>query len=272
MLYPSSAPYNFSYNASDTKQYIGVWGAGSEIELRVKATGWDAFTKKWEELSNDNFRLVEINTFLDPTQLLNPGQRQFMGLFKRGSGKHYLFSIAGWDEFTAQWDVLSNQGLRLVDMATYTESGTRFFAGVFREGTGDYALFSVTGWDEFTKCWDDNSKLNMRLVDVETHPVAGGLLRQYIGVFRAGNYGHTLVSITGWNNFVTHWKESSKNGLRLMDIETFAVGNDRQFIGIFRQGTGGYALESVTGYQKFTQVCEKWNHEGLRILDVHVEQ
>jgi hypothetical protein len=272
LLYPSSAAYAFAYDAQDTKQYIGVWRAGGEIELRIKATGWPAFTKKWEELSNDNFRLIEINTFLDPTQLLHPDQRQFMGIFKRGSGNHALFSVAGWDAFTSQWNVLSKQGLRLIDMATYTEGATRFFAGVFREGTDNHALVSVTGWQAFTKSWDDNAKLNLRLVDVETHPLPGTTERQYIGVFRAGTDGHTLISLSGWNSFVNHWNDASKNGLRLMDVETFKVGNDRQFVGVFRQGNGGHALESATGYEKFVQACEKWHHEGLRLIDVHVEQ
>jgi hypothetical protein len=265
LLYPSTAGYSFSKNATDSKQYIGVWREGLEVELRVNANGWANFVKKWEELSGDTFRLVRIETFLENNQ------RQFMGIFKRGVGGHFLWNAPGWDAFTAKWGELSNAGQRLIDITTYTEGSTRFFVGVFRSGNDKHALWSITGWDAFTAKWDEFAKAGLRLVDLETHPV-GNNQQQYIGVFREGNYGYTLWSITGWNAFTTQWDAFSKNGLRLVDIETFAVGNQRQFIGVFRKGSGGYALESVTGYHKFVQSCEKWNSANLRLVDVHVEQ
>jgi len=265
LLYPSTAAYDFRKDYAESKQYIGVWRSGNEIELRVKVTGWANFTKKWEELSNDNFRLVEVNSFVE-----NIGQ-VFVGVFKRGGGNHALWNADSWDSFTTKWDELSQNGLRLIDMDTYTEGDTRHFVGVFRQGTDGHALWSVTGWENFTQKWDEYGRNNLRLVDIETFQV-GANQRQYIGVFREGNDGHTLWSVTGWNNFTAKWDEFGKNGLRLVDIETFAVGNERQFIGVFRQGTDGYALESVTGYQNFTQACEKYNGAGLRLADVHVEQ
>ncbi|MBA3767352.1 MAG: hypothetical protein H0W99_10255, partial [Acidobacteria bacterium] len=82
--------------------------------MRVKATGWANFTKKWEELSNDNFRLVEVNTFVENFE------RVFVGVFKRGGGSHALWNADSWDSFTAKWDELSQNRMRLVDMDTYT--------------------------------------------------------------------------------------------------------------------------------------------------------
>ena len=118
---------------------------------------------------------------------------------------------------------------------------------------------------------DELGKDGLRLIDLETFPV-GNNQRQYIGVFRQGSGGHALWSITGWSSFTSKWDEFSKDGLRLIDVETFAVGNNRQFIGVFRQGGGGYALESVTGYHKLVQSNEKWVGKGLRLVDVHVEE
>jgi hypothetical protein len=264
LLYPSSGAFNFAATATDSKQYIGVWRAGSEIELRVNAPGWDAFAAKWEDLSNDSFRLARVETFVENNQ------RQFIGIFKRGSAAHFLWRAAGWDSFCAKWGELSKAGLRLIDITTYTEGATRFFIGVFRSGSDAHALWSVTGWDAFCAKWDESAKAGLRLVDLETH--AAGTNQQYIGVFRAGNYGHALWSVTGWSAFTTKWDEFSKNGLRLVDLETFPVGNQRQFIGVFREGSGGHALESVTGYGRFFQSCERWNAQGLRLTDVHVQQ
>ena len=264
LLFPSTAPYNFCKTCTDSKQYIGVWRTGSSIDLRVKAAGWTAFTQKWLDLSNDNFRLVEIETFIEN------GQRQFLGIFKRGTGGHYLWNVAGWDNFTAKWNALHQSGLRLVDMATYVDGTTRHYVGVFRAGSDQQALWNTTGWDNFTTKWAQLSNQGFRLVDLETHAVGGQ--RQYIGVFRQGTYGHALWSATGWANFTAKWAQLSNSGLRLVDIETFAVGNQRQYVGVFRAGTDGYVLASLTGYDQFIQESERRNAQGLRLVDVHVEQ
>lgn len=264
LLYPSFDNFAFNKNATDSKQYLGVWRSSNEIEIRVKLGGWSKFTQKWQELSNDNFRLVEIETFVENNE------RQFMGVFKRMGGKYALYSYASWESFLQKRNELAQTGHRLVDLATFTEGNTRYYVGVFLEGNDKHNIISLTGWTAFTQKWDQLSKDGYRLVDVETFPVGND--RQYIGVFREGNYGHYLYSITGWSAFTAKWDELSKNGLRLVDVETFGVGNNRQFVGVFRQGTGGYSFMSVTGYTNFTIACEKANGNGMRLVDVHVEQ
>ena len=264
-LYPSSAAPGFCKTCTDKRQYIGVWRAGNEIDLLVKAEGWDAFTQKWSELSDDIFRLVEINTFMEN------GKRQFLGYFKKGNDNHFLWNVAGWDAFNGKWKELSDDGLRLIDLATYADGGSRHYVGVFRAGDDGHDLKSITGWDGFTKKWDELGKDGLRLIDLETFPV-GNNQRQYIGVFRQGSGRHALWSITGWSSFTSKWDEYSKDGLRLIDVETFAVGNDRQFIGVFRQGGGGHALLSVPGYHRFLQENETQAGKGLRLVDIHVEE
>lgn len=264
LLYPSYNNFTFNKNATDNKQYLGVWRSSNEIELRVKLGGWSKFTQKWQELSNDNFRLTEIETFVENNE------RQFMGVFKRMGGKHAFYSYGSWEAFNQKRNELAQAGLRLVDIASYTEGTNRYYMGVFLEGNDKHELVSLTGWTAFTQKWEELSKNGYRLVDIETFDAGND--RQYVGVFREGNYGHYLYSITGWSAFTTKWDELSKNGLRMVDVETFAVGNNRQFIGVFRQGTGGYSFQSVSGYTNFTIACEKANADGMRLVDMHVQQ
>ncbi len=266
LLYPTLEPYPFDPEATDSKQYIGVWREGRRIELKVKAAGWEAFTNKWSELSNDGFRLIEINSFEEN------GARQFLGVFQQGGGGHFLINLSSWDAFTERWDELSKRGFRLVDLDTYLEDGNRFFVGVFRRGTYAHALVSLTGWDHFTQRWDEAAAQGLRLVDLETFSV-GDHQRQYVGVFRAGTDGYALQSLTGWDAFKDQWNILSRQGLRLIDVETFALGDgQRQFLGVYRQGTGGYVLQSLTGYDKFLMASEHNNSVGLRLVDIHVEQ
>ena len=64
----------------------------------------------------------------------------------------------------------------------------------------------------------------------------------------------------------------AEDDLRLIDVETFPVGNDRQFIAAFRAGNDGYVVYSVNGYHKFVQIAEANAALGLRMVDVHVEE
>lgn len=263
LLYPSLDNYSFCSDCLDSRQYIGVFRGADHIDLRVKRAGWSAFTQKWSELSEDQFRLVEINTFVEN------GERQFLGVFQRGVGGHYLWNVTGWEAFVGKWRELSENGLRLIDLATHPVGNRRQYIGVYREGTDGYYLWSANGWNAFTEKWAELSEQGFRLIDIETFAV--GNQRQYIGVYRSGNDSHYLWSVTGWEAFTKKWSELNGQGLRLIDIETFAVGNQRQFIGVFRAGQDSYGLYSITSYEAFLQLWEGLNSKGLRIVDIHVE-
>jgi Bacterial tandem repeat domain 1 len=115
--------------------------------------------------------------------------------------------------FIKQWKILSNQGLRLVDIAAYKVNGVTLYAGLFHEGNQAHYLWFSNGWDAFVKKWDEMSKANFRLIDFE---VVGD---EYIGVYQPGTDAHYLWNAESWDAFVKKWQELSKSGLRLTDFE-----------------------------------------------------
>lgn len=264
LLYPSADDYEFCDDCTDDRQYIGVWRQADHIELRVKIAGWTEFTEKWDDLSNDSFRLVEINTFIEN------GERQYIGVFERGDGDYALWQGRTWNEFQNVNADLEAKGFRLVDMDTFESGGVRFYVGVWRQGQDTQLLWRTLGWNAFTAQWDALLGQGLRLVDAETYD-AGIAGRMYVGIWREGTGVQGLLQVTGWDAFTEAWEDEAALDLRLIDVETFPVPGDRQFVAVFSPGTEGYALESVTGYDTFWQTAEKWRFDGLRLVDVHVE-
>ena len=90
--------------------HSGVFRAGSDGHYLWSVTGWDAFTKKWDELGKSGFRLVDVETFPVGTS------RQFIGVFRQGSGAYALESVTGYDRFVQACERYNSGGLRLVDI------------------------------------------------------------------------------------------------------------------------------------------------------------
>jgi hypothetical protein len=144
-----------------TRHFVGAFREGNDGHALWRADGWNAFTQRWAELAANNLRLVDIETFEAGG---NP--RQFIGVFQEGSYGHALWSVTGWNEFTAKWNELSGVGLRLTDIETFTVGNQRQFIGVFRQGSGGYALDSVTGYQNFIQINEKHNGAGLRLTDV----------------------------------------------------------------------------------------------------------
>ena len=266
LLLPGTANFAFDKDATDSKQFLGVWRSGSDIELRVNVSGWSAMVAKRNDLAKSDFRLVELNTYVEN------GKRQFVGLFKPGNGvEQGLSLLKDWNAFIAHRDQLEAQGLRLADLTYYHDGISDNFIGVFLPGTDNQKAVSTSNWLTFVTTTTINATFGLRLADMETF-VNGQGVRQYVGVYRQGTGVQEVVRSANWTQFKLDWSAQSALGRRLIDVETLVVNGVRQYIGVFRQGTGGYSLELHTGYQRFFQGAERLNAAGLRLVDIHVLQ
>ena len=90
---------------------------------------------------------------------------------------------------------------------------------------------------------------------------------RYSGVFLPGTDGHALWVGDDWKGFTDKWSELSKDGLRLIDLESYAIGGRRRFAGVFRAGTGGHALWVADSWKGFTDKWSELSKDGLRLHD-----
>jgi hypothetical protein len=73
---------------------------------------WNGLVTKWDELSRQNLRLVDLTTFHDG------GKQLYGAVFREGNDGYALYE-APWEGFTGNWKTASANGLRLEDVAAY---------------------------------------------------------------------------------------------------------------------------------------------------------
>lgn len=265
LLYPSMEAFFLDENFTDTQQYIGVFNEKDTIDLRVKLTGWDAFTDRWTELTNDSFRLKEVET------LYENGARQYLGLYERAPGGSALIGETGWDNFVSSWKNITLNGQRLIDVDVFHDDGINHYIGVFEAGGGGHGLFGHQDWTETYNNWLDQMHLGLRLVDIDVITVDEA--QQYVTVYREGTGDQILASSQGWEGFLEHWMDFSDLGYRLIDVETY-MGEEgiRYYVSIFNEGNQAHLLYSLTGYGRFLEQVERNSVLGMKLIDVVVEQ
>jgi hypothetical protein len=200
---------------------------------------------------------------------ISHGQGLYTGIWRSGSDGYYLWNGATWQDFNVKWDELAKQNLRLVNIKTYKVGSSRVFSGVWRGGSDAYALTPLhLDWAAFNKFWSDASNQGLRLINIETY-VDDGVL-YFLGVFRAGNDAYALTPLNlDWAAFNTFWSNASKEGLRLINIESYVTNGKRYYLGVFRQGNDGYVLSGYGG--DWNKLVSDWTSlatKGFRLIDV----
>jgi Bacterial tandem repeat domain 1 len=193
-------------------------------------------------------------------------QTLFTGVWRAGNDGHFLWSGVEWSAFTAKWQELAGQNLRLEDIETYVEGGRRKYTGVWRAGTDGHFLWAGVSWSDFTAKWEELARQNLRLIDVETYEEGGQ--RKWIGVWRAGTDGYFLWAGVSWNDFTAKWQELAGQNLRLIDVETYMDGGQRKFAGVWRSGSDGHYLWSGVDWNNFKAKWDELGRQNLRLIDV----
>ncbi len=150
-----------TYLEGTTRHFVGVFRAGTDAETVVSDSSWSAFTSEWVTLSGLGLRLTDIETFDT-----GGGNRQYIGIYRAGSGGYALWSGTGWSAFTTEWSTLRSSGLRLVDVETFPVGAQRQYVGVFKSGTDGSALFSITGYENYIQQMEHWNSVGLRSVDV----------------------------------------------------------------------------------------------------------
>lgn len=238
--------------------YSGLWRSGTDPYYLWVNANWNSFQSKWQQLSSQNLRLVDLDT------IVSGSTRLWSGVWRAGTGGHYLWVNADWNNFKAKWEQLAPQGLRLTTLKVYPSGGNVLYAGVWRPGTDGYYLWVNADWNSFKAKWEQLSAQNMRLVDIETLVIGGQ--QRWFGVWRAGTGGHYLWVNADWNNFWSKCVQLSGQGLRLTVFKTYVVGGQRRYAGVWRAGTDGWYLWVNASWETFLAKWQELAAQGLRLI------
>ncbi len=254
-------PYHLGFPLVQ-QTYTGVWRAGTDAHALWVNASWNSFAAKWQQLAQQNLRLVDLKITRDG------GAERFHGVWRQGTGGYYLWVNASQQSFVSKWQELSGKGMRLVDLEVQNVNGTLLYSGVWLPGSDGHFLWINADVNNFVAKWKQLAQQNLRLVDLKIVEVGGQ--QRFFGVWRSGSGGHYLWLNADWNNFVAKWKQLGAQGLRLVDIEINRTTQGVRYSGVWLPGTDGYYLWAGADWQHFRAKWEEAGAQGLRLIDLDV--
>lgn len=192
----------------------------------------------------------------------------YAGVWRAGTGAHFLWVNASWTSFQQKWQQLAGQGLRLVNFKITRDGAVDRYHGVWRQGTGGYYLWVNASWAGFQQKWTELSGQGMRLACLDVRNVNGTLL--YSGAWLPGTDAHYLWVNADWASFQQKWTQLAAQNLRLTDLRIVTVGGQQRYFGVWRHGTGGHYLWVNATWANFQQKWQQLAGQGLRLVDLEI--
>ena len=202
--------FDVSERPGDEPLWSGVWQRGtdpSESPPEFYAEKWPRFLTVWQTMNLKKFRLTCMRTYR------RDGRRYWAGVWRAGTGPHYIFLDADWEHFKAKYKELAAWGLRPVSLETYVDNNRRLWAGVWREGTDQHFLYVGATWEQFKERQKSLAEKNVRLADLRVFTDNGRQL--FAGVWRSGKDRHYLLSQADWEVFSSVHDQLTHRNLRL---------------------------------------------------------
>lgn len=142
------------------------------------------------------------------------------------------------------------------------------YTGVWRSGSSGYYLWSGVSWSDFNTKWSELGGKNLRLINIKTYTVGG--VRKWSGVWEGGTDGYALTPLhLDWAAFNTFWSNAGRQGLRLIQVETYVDNGTLYFMGVFRAGNDGYALTPLNlDWAAFNTFWSNASSQGLRLINI----
>lgn len=207
-----------TYMDGDVRKWDGVFVKGSGKYAMWRGFNEEDFAAKVEEMAAQGLRLIDVETYRK-----SGGTQKWAGVFIEGKQKYFFLQDSGipmLNLFNKKWKELSAEGLRLIDIETYTTiAGGRKWVGVFMEGSGKYALFRNYSKDDFNAKWKELAKQGLRLMDVEVYTSKG---QQYwSGVWQEGGGKYALFRDWHFCPFYKKVESLRSEGYELFDLERY---------------------------------------------------
>lgn len=191
---------------------------------------------------------------------------KFTGVFRKNANKTKIWIGANWKHFNEKRAEFAGIGYKLMDVETYLHNGKRLYDGVWEKTTKGSAFYQFSSWTAFTKKHKDLVGDGYRLIDIETFKSTSGK-RYYIGVFRKGTGKYGLYKHKNWSAFTSKWNDLSKDGFRLLDVETYQSNGQTYYLSVYRGGTGAYALFQTSSWTKFKEIKSNQTAKNRRMID-----
>lgn len=236
----------------------------SSKSLLIVDLTWEQFDRKKNELWNQGYRLVDIETYK------YEGLSLFAGVWRLGDNPQFLVKANGWKDFQDFWNNLTQQGYRLTDAEVYFENTNRKILGIWGEYSDTLELRPELSWDDLVQSVNYYKDDHYWLIDVEPYVSQDSV--RYIAIWKySKRITHRLWKSSSWNEFRRIWKRFGNEGYRLFDIEIFNEDGMKKYIGLWAEGEDNYRLWYEAPWEQFLVKDIKFEMEGKYMVDLEIE-
>ncbi len=247
--------------ASAQLRYNGIWNKGETDHKIWVNSDWESFKKKWDELGEQGYRPVDIEV----TRVGN--EKKYSGLWHRGSGNYEIWVDADWESFKARFDEWAALGMHLIDWEIYVDRERHKFTGIWRAGAVQQKMVYDLNWESLPQLNAQFSAKGLNLIDIESYEK--GNKREYAGIWSADGGSPALpLNFMTWAEFNTTSEAFEKNGLALVDMESFGSGKNTVFIGIWRQDTELQKLLAGADWNSYLGTWRTLQNTGYQLVDI----
>jgi CubicO group peptidase (beta-lactamase class C family) len=189
----------------------------------------DTYQAEFDSLVSQGFRLIKLSGYS-----VN-GQDFYASIWDQSPGPAWagLHRVPGAD-YQAQFDSLTSQGLRPVDISGYEKDGSAYFAAIFEQSEvpgGWSAAHGVAGAD-YQALFDSNVANGLMPLRVSGYTIGGA---DYYASIWIGWDGRGWSAVHGLDDasYRAAWDTPSVQGKRLVDLSGYEIGGAARYTAIW---------------------------------------
>jgi CubicO group peptidase (beta-lactamase class C family) len=231
-----------AYPVNGELRYAGIWMENKEnlAWYSYRNQSSQNFSEVFDRLSNAGYMIVDVEAYPNGDSLL------YSSIWVKNS------EGLGWVElrnmtpqqYADKFDQYAEQGMRVVDLESYTHNGQQYFAAIWLQnqgGRGWYAYRDMTA-QQYSNRWYQLRDAGYRLIDFEIYNTPAGI--RYAGVWRQ-------------NSTRPNWSlKDEVNALLEAHMET----NDVAGMGVAIAINGKFVYLRGLGHANIAQ--DRWFHSG----------
>ncbi len=140
--------------------FTGAYRTGSEMHSLWVGQDRGDFLRKWQQLVNDQLRLVDLEVY----RAAGGSRNLYAGVFMEAPGSYGMWNAKTWEQF--QQD-RKEGGSGLSDVETYMEDGKRLYDGVVLGGGGSEEIPGMLDGPALVAKWRDMLGKGYRMIQLE---------------------------------------------------------------------------------------------------------
>lgn len=140
--------------------FAGVYRTGSEMHALWVGQDRGDFLRKWQQLVNQQLRLVDLEIY----KASGGSRNLYAGVFMEAPGSYGIWNATTWEQFQQKRE---QGGSGLWDVETYMEDGKRLYDGVVLGGGGSEEMPGMLDGPALVAKWRDMLGKGYRMIHLE---------------------------------------------------------------------------------------------------------